>query len=87
MCIRDRVITHRFESLALDAQGALHTVWIDKRDLEAAPRVGNKLAYRGAAIYRNVSLDGGATFGPDTKVADHSCECCRIALALSLIHI
>lgn len=76
-----QVITHRFESLALDAQGALHTVWIDKRDLEAAPRVGNKPAYRGAAIYRNVSLDGGATFGPDTKVADHSCECCRIALA------
>jgi hypothetical protein len=31
-------------------------------------------------VYRNVSLDGGATFGPDIKVADHSCECCRIAL-------
>jgi hypothetical protein len=74
-------ITHRFESIGFDAQGALHTVWIDKRDLEAAPKVGNKSSYRGAAIYRNVSLDGGATFGPDTKVADHSCECCRIALA------
>ena len=37
-------------------------------------------AYRGGAIYRNVSTDGGATFGPDTKVADYSCECCRIAL-------
>lgn len=76
-----QVITHRFESVAFDAQGALHTVWIDKRDLEAAPRVGKKSSYRGAAIYRNVSLDGGATFGPDIKVADHSCECCRIALA------
>lgn len=76
-----QIITHRFESVAFDAQGALHTVWIDKRDLEAAPRVGGKPSYRGAAIYRNVSLDGGATFGPDTKVADHSCECCRIALA------
>jgi hypothetical protein len=73
-------ITHRFESLAFDAQGALHTVWIDKRDLEAAPKVGGKSSYRGAAIYRNVSLDGGATFGPDLKLADHSCECCRIAL-------
>lgn len=73
-------ITHRFESLAFDAQGALHTVWIDKRDLEAAPKVGGKPSYRGAAIYRNVSLDGGATFGPDLKLADHSCECCRIAL-------
>ena len=75
-------ITHRFESVAFDAQGALHTVWIDKRDLEAAPKVGGKPNYRGAAIYRNVSLDGGATFGPDLKLADHSCECCRIALGL-----
>ena len=74
-------ITHRFESIGFDAKGALHTLWIDKRDLEAAPKVGNRSSYRGAAIYRNVSLDGGATFGPDTKVADHSCECCRIALA------
>jgi muconolactone delta-isomerase len=75
-------ITHRFDSIAFDAQGALHTVWIDKRDLERAPKVGGKRNYRGAAIYRNVSLDGGATFGPDWRLADHSCECCRIALAV-----
>lgn len=74
-------ITHRFESIGFDAQGVLHTVWIDKRDLEAAPKVGSKSSYRGAAIYRNESTDAGATFGPDIKVADHSCECCRIALA------
>lgn len=74
-------ITHRFESLGFDAQGVLHSVWIDKRDLEAAPKVGNKSTYRGAALYRNVSLDGGATFGPDLKLADHTCECCRIALS------
>ncbi|MES2879727.1 MAG: hypothetical protein V4713_15040 [Pseudomonadota bacterium] len=77
-----QIITHRFESLAFDGQGVLHTVWIDKRDLEAAPKVGGKPNYRGAAIYRNISTDGGATFGPDIKVADHSCECCRIALGL-----
>ena len=46
------------------------------------PKVGGKSSYRGAAIYRNISRDGGATFGPDTKVADHSCECCRIALGV-----
>ncbi len=74
-------ITHRFESIAFDAQGVLHTVWIDKRDMEAAPRLGKRSSYRGAAIYRNESRDGGASFGPDIKVADHSCECCRIALA------
>ncbi|MEO8600284.1 MAG: sialidase family protein, partial [bacterium] len=84
-----QIITHRFESIAFDAQGRLHTVWVDKRDLElakiAAAKLGNKSGdakpdYRGAAIYHNVSTDGGATFGPDTKVADYSCECCRIAL-------
>lgn len=72
-------ITHRFESIAFDGAGALHTLWIDKRDLEAAKAAGR--AYAGAAVYRNVSLDGGASFGPDLKLADHSCECCRIALA------
>jgi hypothetical protein len=43
--------------------------------------VGNKSSYRGAAIYRASSVDGGATLWPRPKVADHSCECCRIALA------
>ncbi|MCK9283194.1 MAG: exo-alpha-sialidase [Rhodocyclaceae bacterium] len=75
---RDRqLITHRFESIAFDRRGVLHTVWIDKRDQAAAGKAG----YRGAAIYRNESRDGGASFGPDIKLADHSCECCRIALA------
>lgn len=69
-------ITHRFESIAFDASGALHTVWIDKRDLQTAGK-----PYVGAAVYHNVSTDGGQSFGPDTKLADHTCECCRIALA------
>ena len=73
-------ITHRFESIGLDARGQLHAVWIDSRDAELAPRERGRSRYRGAAIYTARSDDGGATFGPDTKVADHSCECCRIAL-------
>ncbi len=94
-----QLITHRFESVAFDAKGGLHTLWIDKRDLEmqlevaaaAAPEAGSpasgvrrariKPDYRGAAVYRNESRDGGRTFGPDIKLADHACECCRIALA------
>lgn len=71
-------ITHRFESVAFDAQGVLHTLWVDKRD---QPPKGSAKKYAGAAIYRNESKDGGLSFGPDTKVADHSCECCRIGLA------
>jgi hypothetical protein len=81
-----QVITHRFDSVAFDATGALHTLWIDKRDAEAARKAAPspaaaKTAYAGAAVYRNVSHDGGATFAPDQRLADHSCECCRIALA------
>ena len=75
-----QVITHRFDAVAFDAKGTLHTLWIDKRDAEASRAAGRK-DYRGAAIYRNASTDGGVSFGPDMKVADHSCECCRIALA------
>jgi hypothetical protein len=56
----------------------LHTLWIDKRD---TPPKGSGLPYAGAAIYRNESKDAGLTFDADMKVADHSCECCRIALA------
>ena len=88
---RDRqAITHRFESLAFDRSGVLHTVWIDKRDQVLAERKAGEgsgksaakgSAYSGAAIYRNESRDGGLSFGPDIKVGDHSCECCRIALA------
>lgn len=74
-----QLITHRFESIAFDAHGVLHTVWIDKRDLEGSK--AKAVPYRGAALYRNESKDGGASFGPDLKLADHSCECCRIALS------
>lgn len=80
---RDRqVITHRFDAVAFDARGTLHTLWVDKRDAEASRAAGRR-DYRGAAIYRNESTDGGLTFGRDMKLADHSCECCRIALAPS----
>ncbi|MEY4087952.1 MAG: hypothetical protein RJB55_223 [Verrucomicrobiota bacterium] len=77
---RDRAeITHRFDALALDAEGRLFVAWIDKRDAMAAAATGRP--YRGAALYFAVSADGGATFAGDFKAADHTCECCRIALA------
>ena len=77
---RDRqLITHRFESLLVDAKGRLWVAWVDKRDLKAAEAAGR--AYAGAAIYYAHSDDRGATWSGDTKLADSSCECCRIALA------
>ncbi len=78
---RDRAeITHRFDSMIVAPDGRIYVAWIDKRDLEAAKEA--KAVYRGAAIYAAVSVDGGKTFLPEQKVADHSCECCRIAMTL-----
>jgi hypothetical protein len=69
-------ISHRFESIILAPNGRLHIVWIDKRDQAAAGQ-----DYAGAALYYAES-DDGAQVGANRKVIDHSCECCRIALAL-----
>jgi len=78
---RDRQeITHRFESMLVAGDGRVLLAWIDKRDLESAK--AGKTAYRGAAIYAAVSVDGGRSFEPERKLADHSCECCRIGSAL-----
>ncbi|QTQ38738.1 sialidase family protein [Aromatoleum petrolei] len=77
---RDRQeITHRFESLAVTGAGKVVLAWIDKRDLELAQAANRD--YRGAAIYAAVSDDGGRSFRPERKISDHSCECCRIAIA------
>lgn len=78
---RDRqAITHRFDMMAVDPAGNIAIAWIDKRDLVAAKAAGQ--AYEGAAVYYAVSRDGGASFEPERKVTDHTCECCRIAMAI-----
>ena len=74
-----QLIAHRFDALAVNRDGELFVAWIDKRDLVAAKA---KLAdYRGAAVYFAVSSDRGASFRGDYKLADHVCECCRLALS------
>jgi hypothetical protein len=77
-----QIITHRFESVQFDARGDLYTVWVDKRDAERVWQAhqGDQRSYEGAAIYYNISRDGGVSFEEDRKLADSSCECCRIAL-------
>ena len=72
-------ITHRFESIAVGKDGRVTVAWIDKRDLEGAK--ATRQAYRGAAIYAAQSSDHGRSFGRETKLADHSCECCRTAVS------
>lgn len=80
---RDRSeITHRFESLLVTDAGNVLLVWVDKRDMESAQAAGRD--YRGAGVYGAVSTDHGQSFASEFKLADHSCECCRIALAEDL---
>lgn len=67
-------ITHRFNAMLADERGVT-LAWIDKRDGHGQP------GYRGAAIYTAQSTDGGRNFAANRKLADHSCECCRIGLA------
>lgn len=73
-------ITHRFESLLALPDNRVILAWIDKRDQEAAK--ASKTPWRGAGIYAAVSFDGGRTFQAEKKVADHSCECCRLTSAI-----
>jgi hypothetical protein len=72
-------ITHRFDALAVDGRGRVVIAWIDKRDMEATRASGRP--YLGAAVYYSWSDDEGRSFVPERKLMDHSCECCRIALA------
>jgi hypothetical protein len=68
---------HRFDTLIVGPDGAVHIAWIDKRDQERAKAASRP--YEGAAVYYTVSRDRGASFAPNRKVKDHVCECCRIA--------
>ena len=72
-------ITHRFDALAVDGTGHVLVAWIDKRDVQAAEAQGRP--YLGAAVYYAWSNDRGASFAREHKLADNSCECCRIELA------
>ena len=75
-----RMIGHRFGALATGRQGRVFLAWSDKRDRADAKARGQ--TYRGAALYFAESRDGGASFGPNRKIADHTCECCRVAMDL-----
>jgi hypothetical protein len=75
-----QLISHRFDTLVQDDSGRLYIFWIDKRDQVQAKKTNE--VYPGAAIYYRYSDDQGASFQPDIKWVDQSCECCRIAAAV-----
>ena len=73
-------ITHSFDAMGVNERGQIYIVWLDKRDISIATKNGEK--YSGLAIYYALSDDEGKTFHTNIKAADHSCECCRVAMAM-----
>lgn len=73
-------ITHRFEAMGINARGQIYLAWLDKRDAVVAKSKGEK--YNGIAVYSAMSDDDGKSFHTNTRVADHTCECCRVAMAI-----
>ncbi|MEO8332449.1 MAG: sialidase family protein [Gallionella sp.] len=73
-------ITHRFEAMGINGRGQVYLAWLDKRDASIAKTKGEK--YGGLAVYYAVSDDEGKSFHANLKAADHSCECCRVAMAM-----
>lgn len=71
-------IGHEFEEISISPNGVITVLWLDERDLLADKRAGKKRS--GSSIYYTTSNDNGSTFLPEKKLADYSCECCRIAM-------
>ena len=71
-------ISHAFEELTVSPDGKVTVVWLDARDAVKAMQEGKKAS--GGSVYYAISSDRGKTFQPEKKLADGSCECCRIAM-------
>lgn len=74
------LIGHRFVRMQLDSDGNILLAWLDKRDKVAARKRGQE--YRGTALYSVRSNDHGVSFSANTRLANHSCECCRLTSAV-----
>jgi len=75
------VTSHRFDSLAIDGKGRVAVAWLDARDRDAARKKGG--AFSGVSVYTAQSSDNGARFEPNRRLAEHTCECCRVATTWS----
>lgn len=73
--------SQRFATLGVDPEGRLFAFWIDKRLVAAATKAGRKRP--GGAIAVAWSDDDGRSFKEERIVHEDSCECCRIAVALT----
>lgn len=77
---QDRSVTgHSFARMHLGRDGRLTLIWLDGRDRLAAEQQGQP--YQGSALYASHSLNGGRDFLPEYRLAEGTCQCCRLALA------
>lgn len=74
-----RIGGHSFDSLAIDGAGGVAVAWLDGRDRDAAKEQGG--AFDGSSVYFARSSDNGAHFDANRRLAAHTCQCCRTALA------
>jgi len=72
--------THRFEAMGVNGRGQIYIAWLDKRTAATANKKGEK--FSGISVYYAVSDDEGKSFKANVKAADHTCECCRVAMAI-----
>ena len=85
---------HHFHDVAVGPDGTVYVSWLDSRENDrpaAAQPAGETpvpLAHQehgamaGTQIRVARSTDGGLTFEPSAVVAEHTCQCCRTALAV-----
>lgn len=73
-------ISHRFDALVVNEDGNVFISWLDKRDQQAAK--DKQQEYLGGALYYSYSKNKGESFSKNINLSDHSCVCCRIAMAL-----
>ena len=75
-----QMIGHSFGALEVNRQGEIYMTWLDSRERVAAKKAGEE--YIGSSVFYARSLDGGKSFEPNIKIADNSCQCCRISVTL-----
>jgi hypothetical protein len=63
-----------FASIGVGPNGDVYAVWLDERDNSGRDQ-------ETSSVYLAKSVDRGATFGRNVRVANHTCPCCRPSLA------
>ena len=76
------VIGHAFDSIVVADNGDLFIAWLDARDTVKAKKTGQE--FIGTSLYYTWSEDGGTTFHGNKKIAEHTCQCCRLQTAIDV---